>query len=280
MTSDADHPFVTQFLRQFDEAAVSLASARRAELREEVAAHLRELVRADTSDADASAALSRFGSPAEILGQELDGSPSDRASAGRSRRIRRTVLIVVSAVAAAILLIVLLTWLFLVPVSVSLSSPTGTAEEITSVVNATPDGPARVTTGTGYFEYQAAIDAMEDPLPPGAAYPNSVPEGLDSGSSSAGMMQSGAGYVVAQYTWLCAWESEYLTSMAEKDAQRQVAAEAMLTKWSTSEFYMASDPNRGWVATVLDPVRFGDSSGVARDQPQSCSQAGIVNVRD
>ena len=279
MTSDADHPFVAQFLRQFDAAAVSLTTERRAELREEIAAHLRELVQADMPDTDATAALSRFGSPAEILGQELDGSPSDKTSPGRLRSVHRTVLILVSAVTAAILLIVLLTWLFIEPVSVSSSSPTGTAEEITSVVNATPNGPARVTTGTGYFEYQAAIDAMENPLPAGAAYPNGVPKGLDSGSSSAGTMQSGAGSVVAHYTWLCAWESEYLTSMAEEDAQRQVAAEAMLTRWSTSEFYIASDPNRGWVASVLDPVRVGDFSGVARDQPESCSQAGIVNVR-
>lgn len=141
MTSDADHPFVTQFLRQFDEGAVSLASARRVELREEIAAHLRELVQADMSDKDAAAALSRFRSSAEILGQELDGSPSDRAPAGRSRRIRRTVLILISAVAAAVLLIVLLGWLFLVPASVSPSSPTGTAEEPTSVVNATQKAP-------------------------------------------------------------------------------------------------------------------------------------------
>jgi len=275
MTSDADHPFVTQFLRQFDEAAVSLTTERRAELREEIVAHLRELVQADTPDADATAALSRFGSPAEILGQELDGSSPVGTSPRRSRRIRRTVVITLSAVAAAILLLVLLPLIFVVA-----PNPEASVDgEVTSVVNANPQGPARVTSGTGYFEYQAAIDAMEDPLPAGAAYPNGVPEGLDSGSSSAGMMQSGAGSVVAHYTWLCAWESEYLTSIAEKDAKRQVAAEAMLTKWSTSEFYIASDPNRGWVESVLDPVRFGDSSGVARDQPQSCSQAGIVNVR-
>ncbi|MFC5931170.1 hypothetical protein D6T64_13380 [Cryobacterium melibiosiphilum] len=275
MTSDADHPFVTQFLRQFDEAAVSITTARRAELREEIGAHLRELVQVDTPDADATASLSRFGSPAEILGQELDGSSSVSSLRGRSRPTRRTLVFMLSAGAAATLLIVLVPRL----VGDAPAPEASVDGTVTSVVTDTPQGPARVTTGTGYFEYQAAIDAMEDPLPAGAAYPTGVPEGLDSGSSSAGMMQSGAGNVVAHYTWLCAWESEYLTSMAEKDAQRQVAAEAMLTKWSTSEFYIASDPNRGWVETVLDPVRFGDPSGVARDQPQSCSQAGIVNVR-
>jgi hypothetical protein len=40
-TSDADHPFVTLILRQFDQAAASLASGRQAELSDEVAAHLR-----------------------------------------------------------------------------------------------------------------------------------------------------------------------------------------------------------------------------------------------
>ena len=275
MTSDTDHRLVTQYLRQFDAAAGSLTNARRAILREEIANHLRELVQPDLSDADASAALSSFGSPADILGQELDVPPSLAASQRRQRRVRRTVAIVVSAVAAAILLIVLLPLLFVVA-PVPVAGPDG---EVTSVVNANPQGPARVTTGTGYFEYQAAIEAMEDPLPAGAAYPAGVPEGLDSGTSSTGVMQSGAGYVVAQYTWLCAWESEYLTAMAQEATGRQVAAEAMLTTWSTSEFYTTTDPNRGWVTSVLEPVWFGDSSGVVRDQPQSCSQAGIINVR-
>jgi DNA-binding FrmR family transcriptional regulator len=80
MTSDTDHRLVTQYLRQFDAAAGSLSNARRAVLREEIANHLRELVQPDLSDADASAALSSFGSPADILGQELDVVPSLGAS--------------------------------------------------------------------------------------------------------------------------------------------------------------------------------------------------------
>jgi hypothetical protein len=95
------------------------------------------------------------------------------------------------------------------------------------------------------------------------------------------MAESGAGRNVPHFTWLCAWESEYLTAIAEKDAERQVEAEWMLTKWSTGSFYLTvmSDPSKGRVRTVLDPMRYGDPSGVNRNKPQTCPQAFIVNVR-
>ena len=270
MTSGTDHPFVTRYLQQFDEAAASISGPRRAVLREEIAAHLRDAIPADATNADAAAAISDFGSPAEILGQELDSVAPGNPAPRPSRKTRNTVLIVISAITVALLLIVLLPLLFVV----------ATASKTDSVVKSHPVGPARITEGTGYYEYQAAIKAMADPLPAGAEYPDGVPAGLDSGSNSSGIMEAGAGKVVAHFTWLCAWESEYLSAISAKDAERQVAAESMLIKWSTSPFYLdvMSDPDKGWVTNVINPMKFGDASGVKQDRPQTCAQASIVNV--
>jgi hypothetical protein len=54
----------------------------------------------------------------------------------------------------------------------------------------------------------------------------------------------------------------------------------MITAWSTSDFYLhvVVDEGQGWVKNVIDPMAFGDPSGVKRDRPGTCSQAGIVNV--
>ena len=142
-------------------------------------------------------------------------------------------------------------------------------------------GPARVTTGQAYYEYLDAIENMEHPLPDGAAYPVGVPEGLGAGKTpDGGIGQSGAGRNVANFAWLCAWESEYLAAIEAGDDRRQVAAESMLTAWSTGDFYLHTmvDEEQGWVKNVINPMTFGDSSGVERDRPGTCSQAGIVNV--
>lgn len=151
-------------------------------------------------------------------------------------------------------------------------------ETETSVVNKTPTGPDRVQDGTAYFEYLAAIEAMSEPLPPGVEYPEGVPEGLDSGSTATGVLQSGAGANVAYFTWLCAWEAEYLNAVDAENAQRQVAAETMLAQ--RPGLGPVDDPQEGWAETVLEPLSFGDRSGLHSDFPQTCAQAGILNVND
>lgn len=269
MTRDSDHPLVAKYLEHFDMATASLSLRRRVALRDDIATHLRDLIAIDTPNADASAALASFGSPSDILEQELDGvSPQRRPL---RRRTRRGITIAITAAGAALVLgASLFTW-------ISANGPSSPSE---SVVNKTPEGASRVAKGTAYFEYRNAIDAMAKPLPAGADYPEGVPGGLDSGPFSGGVMQSGAGKVVAHFTWLCAWEYEYLNAMTAKDAKRQVLAEAMLTSWSTSPFWAAIDPDGGWARNVLDPMEMGDKSGVIDDLPQSCVQAGIINVRN
>ncbi|MBH0109929.1 hypothetical protein I6E81_07100 [Salinibacterium sp. NG22] len=44
MTTAAEHPTVTAYLREFDAASGSLTAPRRLELREEIASHLHETI--------------------------------------------------------------------------------------------------------------------------------------------------------------------------------------------------------------------------------------------
>lgn len=274
--SSTDHPFVAEYLARFEAESSGIREPRRSVLREEIAAHLRDAIPVSASDAEAAAVIASFGSPAEIIGQELDEPrPEPR---GRSRRI---VMVVGTAVIALALLAVPL-WLWrpgmppqrLPETSLPTPSPTAGA----SVVTEMPEGPERITTGTGYYEYLAAIEAMEYPLPEGAAYPLGVPVGLNEGENPSGILETGAGAVVANFTWLCAWEAEYLDAVDSGDDRRQVEAESMITAWSTSDFFRTISGGDGWVKSVVNPMKFGKSSGVKSDFPSTCAQASIFNV--
>lgn len=271
-----DHPFVTEYLAGFDAASGSISQPRRSVLREEIGAHLRDAVPLDSSDAEAMAVIAAFGSPAEIIGQELDGSAAT-APSSRPHRMR-TILIAIGVLIVAVLLATWMWWPGARPQPVPSTAPTP-SPAVTSVVNETPEGPPRVTTGEAYAEYRAAIDQMEHPLPAGAAYPLGVPEGLDAGAQGDGMLESGAGRNLAYFSWLCAWEAEYLSAVDAADDRRKVEAASMITAWSTSDFYLAmGDADHGWVTNVVGPMKFGDASGVEQDLPNTCAQAAIVNV--
>ena len=275
MTTITEHPFVTAYLSEFDGVTTTLAAARRLELREEIAGHLREAIPPSLSKLEAAAVIADFGSPAEIVDQELPRVHGLE----QSKPSRTTLYVVVAAVVvAAIVMVLVAVALAFAPPHKIEEAPIGAggADAATSVVNKAPIGPARIQKGTGYFEYLAAIKAMSDPLPAGAEYPDGVPNGLDSGPSSGAVLETGAGANVAHFTWLCAWEAEYLTAVSSNNAQRQVNAEAMLTKWPG--FGYVDDPASGWTQNVLTPMRFGDTSGVKTDFPQTCSQAAILNV--
>ncbi|QAV70432.1 hypothetical protein ESZ53_08250 [Salinibacterium sp. UTAS2018] len=273
MNSAAEHPLVTAYLREFDVSSAPLPAPRRLELREEIANHLRETVPPESSDLEAMHSIAAFGSPAEILGQE---GVTERAGEPQTPP-RRTALVLGALVIVAA---GLAAWMFLSPSALLGEGPDGEptqpAAGPASVVNENPTGPERVTEGTAYFEYLAAIEAMPEPLPAGAAYPTGVPAGLDSGQTDDGLLQSGAGATVAHFSWLCAWEAEYLNAAAADDAERQVAAETMLTQWPSYGF--VADLDGGWATSVLEPLSFGDVAGLQKDLPQTCSQAGILNV--
>jgi hypothetical protein len=279
MTESNDHPYVTNYLLRFDEAAKRIPEPRRLLLREEIAEHLRDSIPASSSDEAAAKAIAQFGSPAEILAHELDGSHSTTDALPRRRRWVGWVIAGLAAGVAAVLAVVVLLPA-LAALGGTVKSPS-TAALPGNPVTQEPEGAALVTTGRAYFEYRHAIERMEHPLPDGAEYPLGVPEGLDSGQTSdgEGMMESRAGANIAHFTWLCAWESEYLLAVDAADDRRQVAAETMIASWAESDFSAAmGDTEGGWVTNVVAPMRINDPSGVKQDRIHACAAAGI-NVR-
>lgn len=278
MTGPALHPLVAQYLADFDRVATALSPVSRATLREEIEAHLRDAIPARADDRMAAAEMADFGSPTEIVAQALAESEDSHPRQQRRPSGGRAGLIVAGVLVTLLAVLALLPPLLNSQAPPS-AAPTSPATPITSVVNANPSGPKRVAEGTAYFEYQAAIDAMPTPLPPGAEYPAGVPAGLDSGETAdGGVLESGGGTNLAYFTWLCAWESEYLAAHEESADERRVAAEAMITQWPTMAFGEEAVDWTGWVQNVVDPMKFGKPTGVKADRLQSCRQAAISVV--
>lgn len=113
MTNPTDHHLVKSYLGQFDAVAAGLPRARRALLREEIITHLRDAISPEMSDAEAAAAISDLGSPAEIIGEET-GSTSRRRGYTASGTnwlkilIIVGVIVIVIAVAAGVLAILVM----------------------------------------------------------------------------------------------------------------------------------------------------------------------------
>lgn len=273
MNPHPEHPFVTDYLRRFDAVAQSMAASRRLRLREDIEGHLGDAIPSGTSDADAAAVIAEFGSPTDIVAQEIDDAETGAPRSDRSvKRIRVAVAIglaLIALVAAAI-------WLF----NPGTSPAQPAAEPVRSPVNATPEGPERLKEGLNYFEYLAAIERMEFPLPPGAEYPEGIPEAADQTPIEwQGLASNAVGSSIAHYTWLCAWETDYLDAFEQDDLERRAVAEVMINRWTETDYYATIvDPDQAWIKNVTDPMSFGKSSGVKADRGQNCVAAGIYNV--
>jgi hypothetical protein len=87
MSTALDHRLVREYLRQLDAALVGLPAAHARELREQIAAHLDELLSPDAGDEEVAAALSRVGDPAELAAEAAPESPA--GALGRTRRTLR-----------------------------------------------------------------------------------------------------------------------------------------------------------------------------------------------
>ena len=270
---NASHPAIVEYLAQFDEAAIVIPTARRDALRREVLDHLTDAIPANLSDVDAELVLARFGSPGEIVAQEMEGSTTVGGAPRRGRHL--WVLGTVSLVVVAVVLATV------VPLLLGDMHAPGSAEpgpdEPFNVVTVHPDGVDRVSEGRAYAEYQATI-AMLDPLPAGAAWPEGVPKGLDAGREDSGVMQAGAGANIAQFTYLCAWEAEYISAEQVDDPKRLTTALLALEDFADGAFMSAASPDGGWKLNVISPLTFADSSGLRRDFPGTCQGAGIYNV--
>lgn len=291
--TSASHRLVAEYLAEFDRRAVVLPIERRLVLRESIVEHLTELVPPQMADHDALRLIREFGSPEEILTQEVDELGVPIAASDRSGRRRNRAWWVIAAIAGVGLAgVATILGLQLFSPSTADTAPSASPAAGEScdlracVVRPEPNGPVRVTADgqsedvqRTFYEYQAAIDAIEHPLPSGAAWPIGVPANV--AGNGSGIAQAGAGQIIADFTWLCAWEGAYLDAATAGDEQAMITARQALESWTgSSTFASLGDTGADWVQRVLTPLDFRDLTGVESDFPNSCAQAGIVNVRN
>ncbi len=91
MSAVLDHRLVRDYLRQLDAALAGLSAGQGRELREQITAHLDDLLSPEADDLEVSAALSRLGSPTELAAEAT--AESSAASQARPRRTVRTRLV-------------------------------------------------------------------------------------------------------------------------------------------------------------------------------------------
>lgn len=253
-----EHPLITDYLRRFDVAAGRVAASRRAALREEIAAHLGEAIPAGASDAEVTAIIEQFGSPADIVAQE--GVDPVR------RNWKPTIIAAAVLVAGA-----------LIVGAIGIVTSLTAQESYPTPAVAHPKGEKRIDQGRRYLEYEAAIERMDYPLPPGAVYPEGVPFSDLNEFEEVEPDESIGGGTIAHFTWLCAWENEYLYALADGNTDRQIAAEKMITTWIESDFYLTlSDPEGNFLSQVIAPMQVGNSAGVTDNMRSSCTIAGLT----
>ncbi|WP_250445928.1 hypothetical protein [Actinotalea sp. C106] len=284
-----DHPLVTDYLRRLERASSGVPRGRRRALLEDVGEHLREVVPTGASDEQARRAIEDFGAPEHLADeafgrrepdpQREDGVGAKHPLAPRVLSLAATVALLAGGVLATHAL-----------TRASDDEPDVHAEGASTVnasdgdagtasfVTAEPRGEPRTQEGRAYAEYQVAIADLPHPLPPGAVYPAGVPEGLDGGVHEDAVMEVGAGATTAHFTWLCAWEVEYLTAFYADDHPRVLVAEDMLRAFPDVVPPSWTDTATVWAPMVTGPLDFADPSGVEKDVRGTCMQAGIYPV--
>lgn len=86
--SNVENITVKKYMALFDEQAKSLPKSRRVTLRAEILSHISALLPEDAAPEAVSAALRQFGSPVEIVSQELEMNPEQATTKGsRANRI-------------------------------------------------------------------------------------------------------------------------------------------------------------------------------------------------
>jgi len=260
-------PIVAAYLEQFDTVAGRLPIGRRRRLRSEIVDHLLELVPNHLGDEDARLALIEFGTPEEILAQETRAEQEPK-----SRRL----LVAGIAVTAAVLAGGVALFVSQVAGPEQSEVPASSAAATAQIVTSLPSGEDRVTEGPAFQEY-ASIIADLPALPEGAEWPSGVPAGTVVGvvPDGSGVMEAGLGQNIANYTYVCAWEFEYLTAASKGDDDRMDAAYLALSAWSTDDFWAGSDPSRIWAAHTLGPLLDGNVNNLRLDVPTMCFNAGI-----
>lgn len=266
-----DHPLVADYLRRLERAAMHAPPDGRDILLEEIAAHLGATVPLNATDEHARQLLAAFGSPEDLVAEAFGRAPRPDPVTRRHRWLR-------SGVAAALLVAVAAVVLTLVIPTPTTSmsamtgkAPTGAASAATSLTASLPQDGPRTTEGRIYAEYVREIDSLPA-LPTGATYPDGVPA-YDAPTGPV-VSETGIGTVIADFTWLCLWETEYLDAYDSEAFERLLDAEQALRSWRDLTPYPPEDVE-AWAQNVLTPLEVDDPSGVRADRQQACQQAGI-----
>ncbi|NYI59895.1 HAAS signaling domain-containing protein [Cellulomonas soli] len=261
---------MTEYLRRLGQASAHAPIDRRETLFGEVAEHLRATVPLNATDEYARRLLSEFGSP-EDLAAEAFGMAAGPEPASRHRWLRPggAVAVVVAAAGAAIALAV--TGSTASTDETTVGTPAVDVSAVTPPAVALLQPGPRTTEGRAYAEYAREIDSLPA-LPEGVDYPDGVPPQLE--PTEPVVAETGIGAVVADFTWLCIWESEYLDAYDADAFERVLDAEQALRSWGDFTPLPPED-FEGWSRNVLTPLQFDDPSGVRADRLQACNQAGI-----
>ena len=223
----SDHPLVAAYLRRLATACAGAQPDRRHAFLEDVAAHLRETVPPNATDDHARRLLAEFGEP-EALAAEAFGAPGGASS--RRKRTHLRIGGVLLAVGAVVAMLIVNAYQPLARVGTEDARAAGTDVGATeSVVTLHPSGPSRTAEGRTYVEYVRSIETLP-PLPPNSQYPEGVPAGPE--PTEPVMTETGAGTVIAAFTWLCAWESEYVNARDVQAYDRVLVAEQALRSWA------------------------------------------------
>lgn len=133
----------------------------------------------------------------------------------------------------------------------------------------------RVLSGRAYGEYLAARRAL-GPLPAGFAWPVGVPAQSGYGAVDNGLLRPGSGTDAAYFTYLCAWESEFLSAIALGRSGRADDAARALSRFFDTAWARRVSPDGIWAAAVSLPIRDGNYAGVRYDRAGTCRRAGLA----
>jgi uncharacterized membrane protein len=85
MSAALDHPLVRDYMRRLNAALAGLPAGQADELRDQIAAHLDDLLKPDATEEEMAAAIGRLGSPAELAAE----AAGDSQAGARGRRTMR-----------------------------------------------------------------------------------------------------------------------------------------------------------------------------------------------
>ena len=124
-------------------------------------------------------------------------------------------------------------------------------------------------------EYRRAAATFPEPMPPGTAFPQSMGGSIQPYNDH--LLAPGVGEQVVAFTWLCAWENEFVTALHADDTARATDALEMVEKWPTLPYARDSaDESAGWREDVVSRARAGDPSGMVSDLTSICVDAPWV----